>query len=198
MRNAPANSICVVCDDDETLESNIEETLINAYNLHKGAVAITFSLIRKDRNKKYPDAGKQIGFKDCLRTNSLQITFLRDEIILRHISFDINMGSGTGNGGGEENKFLLDIRRSGGKMFYTPIPIATVNPNANGSQWFKGYTSQFFINLGWTSRRLMGFFLGHVYIIYFLITHYKLYKNDMSFFKAFKYMLTGVYKRVNQ
>lgn len=48
------------------------------------------------------------------------------------------MGSGTGNGGGEENRFLLDCRKAGFKMFYIPKVIASIGKG--DSKWFKGYT----------------------------------------------------------
>lgn len=74
------------------------------------------------------------------------------------------MGSGTGNGGGEENMFMFSVKRKGLKMLYYPDYIATINPSP--SQWFKGYDKKYFENLGWTDRRLFGHLLGLIYLVY--------------------------------
>ena len=72
------------------------------------------------------------------------------------------MGSGTGNGGGEENRFMMDCYKTKLPMYYTPINIATVLPGE--SQYFHGYDNKWCRNFGWTTRRLLGLFLGSLYI----------------------------------
>ena len=48
-----------------------------------------------------------------LRVCSCQITFKRASIIDNKLIFDVKLGAGTGNGAGEENKFLLDCYDKG-------------------------------------------------------------------------------------
>lgn len=64
------------------------------------------------------------------------------------------MGSGTGNGGGEEKMFMFAIKKQGLEMFYYADIIATVNPGE--SQWFQGYNEKYFEKQGWSNRRLFG------------------------------------------
>ena len=99
------------------------------------------------------------------------------------------MGSGTGNGGGEEIKFLLDCRKNGFKMYYHPYCITTVHQNE--SQWFHGYTDAYFENFGWTSRRLFGSFIGFAYIAYFMLSHGDIIKKDNSVWNAFLHSIKG-------
>lgn len=189
IRNAWGD-ICLICDDDETIADDCEEKILRAYSENPDAALIAFALIRKDNGKIYPKEKRSLGFKQILKTCSLQLTFSRDLIKTNHIWFDEKMGSGTGNGGGEENMFMLSIRRKGLKMLYYPQLIATVNPGA--SQWFQGYTKTFFENLGWTDRRIFGTSLGLLYLFYWIIFRRSKYAQDgLSTFQAMKYSLKG-------
>jgi len=88
------------------------------------------------------------------------------------------MGSGTGNGAGEENKFLMDCKRVGLKMMYQPSRIGKLL--STDSQWFQGFNSNYFENLGWASRRVMGNVRSLLYVGYFIIAHYKIYKKEIT------------------
>lgn len=181
------SDICLVCDDDERLEDNYFSMINEGYETYPDADVILFSI--NVGHHEFPSVSKKVDFKTLLRSNSPQITFKRDVINKRGISFDVKMGSGTGNGGGEEIKFLLDCRKKGLKMFYHPNCIATVQQNE--SQWFHGYTDTYFINFGWTSRRLFGSFVGFVYILYFILSHKVLIRKDNTVMNAFRCSLKG-------
>ena len=68
--------------------------------------------------------------------------------------------------------------------------MATVNTGE--SMWFKGYTEKYFRNVGWASRRVYeNGVLTIAMICYYGFVKYKLYKTEMSYFQAMKYMLQG-------
>ena len=188
IRNSTSD-VCLICDDDEWLENDYEHTILSAYEENSKADVIAFALIRKDVVKTYPAVKKSLGFIQILKTSSLQISFKRDLQGRKNISFDEKMGSGTGNGAGEENKFLLDCRRAKCRMLYYPGVIATVNKAE--SQWFKGYDEKYFFNHGWSNRRSMGGFLSLAYILYYTVSHYSFYSSDVSFLRAFVCELKG-------
>lgn len=194
LRNATGD-ICLICDDDECLHDNYEQLILEGYQDCCDPDVLAFSLLRKNlRHKKiYPTIQKTLNFQQILRTSSLQISFKRTVIINNQITFDEKMGSGTGNGGGEEVKFLLDCRRKKLKLFYHPNCIATINPGE--SKWFNGYTNHFFENLGWSSRRIHGAFLSFIYCFYFVISHQTLYKKENSFYNALKYIYKGWFSK---
>ena len=186
--------ICQICDDDETLPDDYENVIIEAYNQNKNAGVITFALNRLDVEMSYPVAKMSLGFKEILRTSSLQITFSRNLLRKTDIRFDEKMGSGTGNGGGEENHFLLDCRKAGFKMLYIPEIIATVNKGE--SKWFKGYTEKYFRDRGWTSRRNLGFFMGYAFVLYNVINHrHEFTKDGLSLGKVLLNMNKGFFEK---
>lgn len=186
--------ICQICDDDETFPDNYEDIIIDAYNQNLGASVITFALNRLDVEKPYPVEKRSLGVKEILRTSSQQITFLRNLLGKTSIRFDEKMGSGTGNGGGEENRFLLDCRKARLKMLYVPYVIATVNKGK--SQWFKGYTEKYFRDRGWASRRCLGLFMGYAFVLYNIINHRKAFtENGFSFGKVLLNMNKGFFEK---
>lgn len=184
--------ICQICDDDQTVSEDGEDVICNVYKEHPEVDVITFSLVRKDGNKKYPNNEQYINFIQMLKTNSLQITFRKEAILKKYIEFDINMGSGTGNGGGEENKFLFDCKRKGIKLFYSPQKIATVLPSE--SQWHLGYTATYMRNQGWVSRKILGTFMGFLYCIYYGISHRKRY-TEINMFQAIYNLILGFFSK---
>lgn len=186
--------ICQICDDDETLPDNYEDVIVESYSQNKDAGVITFALNRLDTEKSYPVARMSLGLKEILRISSQQVTFSRNLLREAGIRFDEKMGSGTGNGGGEENRFLLDCRKAGFKMLYIPKVIATVN--AGESKWFKGYTEKYFRDRGWTSRRNLGLIKGYLFILYNWFHHRKIYTNDgVSFVGVLKNMIVGFFEK---
>lgn len=191
LQSAPEDSICLLADDDETFVDNLEEIVSATFSQRPQADLIAFSLKRDDleNGKHYPDTERKLRFKQILSTSSLQLAFCKASITRLGIQFDEKMGSGTGNGGGEENKFILDFRRKGASLIYVPCCIATVNPGE--SQWFKGYSPRHVQNVGWSSRRAIGPFIGFLYINYWVLTHRLFYKKDISPINAYINIVKG-------
>lgn len=185
--------ICQICDDDQTVVENGEDLITKAYEKHLDASVICFSLIREDIEKKYPTEEQNMTFKQILKANSLQITFRKKDIVEKGILFDNKLGSGTGNGGGEENKFLFDCKKSGLKLFYSPDIIGTVLPSE--SQWFQGYTEKFMRNQGWSIRRILGSYTGFLYCLHYGISHRHKYDDHMNVLNALKYLYKGYFEK---
>lgn len=186
MRNA-IGDICILSDDDEELVDGYETVIRNAYKTHPEADLITFAFERND--KQFSDTPRKHTFKSLLKTSSVEITFLLNSIFEENILFDEKMGSGTGNGAGEENMFMFTCKRKGLKMYYEPIKIGRLL--STDSAWFKGFTPRFFENYGWSTRRFMGAFLSVFYILYYLVVHFNLYSNEITVYQAFKSCMKG-------
>lgn len=184
--------ICLICDDDESLENNYVETIINAFNRYPDFDIITFN-VKLPRKKIYPSSEKRVGYIRAMKIHSVEIAFRRKNILTKGIYFDEQMGTGTGNGGGEENKFLFDCLKKGLKIRLFPQLIASVSQKE--SQWFHGYTDSYFINRGWTNKRLLGMPLACCYSFYFSIVKYRKYRSDNSFLHALICQLKGVFKK---
>lgn len=181
--------ICLIADNDEIFDDDVEEKILKVYQELPQADIIVFNLHNKPtklKNKIY-----KLKRLECLRVCSLQITFRRKSIAYNNLKFDIKLGAGTGNGAGEENKFLLDAYDKGLKIYHYPINIATMVDNE--STWFNGYDEEYFYKHGMTTRYILGFWLSCAYALYFLIFKYGLYKQKISIFSATKSMLCGIF-----
>ena len=182
--------ICLICDDDECLFDDYPQKIIDSYKEEPKADIIAFSLDRKDHPKVFPNKKFKLGFKSIGQISSQQISFKRIAIENADISFDVKMGSGTGNGGGEENMFLHTCRKKGLKMIYIPKVIATILATGK-SKWFKGYTNDYFRNLGWVTRRIHGTFVGALYLCMWFLKHRKMYGADNTTLNAVKNVCIG-------
>ena len=127
---------------------------------------------------------------ELFHVSSVRITFKRKSILHKGILFDINMGSGTGNGGGEEIDFLLRCYKAGLKIYYMPLEIATMKES--GSQWFWGFNDDFFYQRGTSTRHMLGLPLSVLYAFYYVFTHKKMYIKDISMKRALEMTLKGI------
>lgn len=193
IRNAWGD-LCLIADDDEIFEDDIEKIIIKSFNNYPKASLIAFSLRWVDVNVNYPSKSMTLRFKNLLQISSVQICFKLKEVINNSILFDEKMGSGTGNGGGEENHFMLDCRKLGFEMWYCPDIIATISKG--DSKWFKGYTEKYFRDRGWTSRRMLGGFYGLLFIWYNVIRHgHEFTKDSMNLFEVIVCMHQGYFEK---
>ncbi len=126
IRNAWAD-ICLLCDDDEVIVDEAEQIILRSYEDNIKVGLIAFSLKRNDIVRTYPTKQADLSFIQILRTSSQQITFSKKLMGDDLVWFDEEMGSGTANGGGEETKFMFDLKKRGYKLLYIPEIIAVVN-----------------------------------------------------------------------
>lgn len=190
---AKGHDIVLICDDDEVLADRYNDEIINAYN-RQDADVIAFAIRCDQYSRTYSEKELNLGFSEILKTSSQQISCSLNAIGAKQIAFDEKMGSGTGNGPGEETKFLLSCRKQGLKMRYNPYCVATIIKG--DSQWFHGYTEKYFQNQGWVDRRLLGPVLGLAYIFYWTLFRKSEYKNDgISVSTALKNSLKGYFSK---
>ena len=178
---------CLICDDDELLYEGYTEKIECAYQKYPDADIICFKVIFQ--GKTYSPKAYRIGFLRALRVSSVQMCLKLKSIKKAMVSFDVNFGSGTPVGSGEENIFLYDCLKKGLKVYYVPIVIGEVSQIE--SKWFKGFSEDYFIHRGQIIYRLMKN-IGFFYCLYFSLTKYRLYKSNMSRKKAFFLMLKGM------
>jgi len=182
--------ICLVCDDDEVLEDDYEFFIKKAYEELPKVSVIALRIKRKDSYPQtFPDGITKLGLRTIFKTSSQQITFKREVVNRYSIRFDEKMGSGTGNGGGEETKFLLDLKRRGENIFYYPALISTIYPGV--SQWYHGCDEKFLCDKGWAIKRTIGPLGGMAYNIYYSITHRNIFDRGVTVWSAFRAMCKG-------
>lgn len=182
--------VCLLCDDDEVFVDDYDSKIINAYKNLPLADVIIFKMA--NRSPSFKDKVIRLKFPKTMKVSSWQISFKRESLLKTGVRFDLFLGAGSGNGAEEELKFLLDCQRSGLKIYYVPEVIASVAQTQ--STWFKGFSEEFFENRGTTTRYILGPVISTLYAVYYAIFKYKLYKNDISFFKALGSTLKGIRK----
>lgn len=132
---------------------------------------------------------KNINKFSSFKVSSVQMAFRLKKIWEKNIFFNEKFGAGAEYISGEENLFLLECLRKGLKIKYVPVKIADLY--IGNSSWFKGYNEKYFKTKGafsYCSFRK----LWWLYILQFALRKYKLYKNELSFFNALKFMSEGM------
>lgn len=183
-----SSDICLLCDDDEELADDYEDLILDAFGKTKQADIIAFNIKRP--SKKPFDSVHKLGYVEALKVSSVHIAFKRKEIQKNNIHFDIKLGSGSGNGGGEDTKFMKDCRDKGLSQWSNPSFIGSLN-NTSKSLWFHGFDKQYFIDFGWTSHRVYGGIFSVFTIMFYTIKHLKDYCSEVSLYNAIKYSFIG-------
>ena len=165
---------CLLCDDDEVLENDY---------------------VDKREGKKYPVKRQNVNYLNSLHISSVQMVVKRESIIKYNVKFDENFGAGSPNGAGEENIFMFDCLKKNMKIYYIPIVIGTLLPSE--STWFNGFNKEYFVKRGRIFRRLFGFY-GYVHSLYFAISKYRRYKNQLSLTQAIALLYRGMYQIDNK
>lgn len=159
---AIANSsrdILLLCDDDEILNDDYSARIVRAFRENNDSI-IAF---RFDSPKKsYPNAARKINIVNAGRLTSHQIAMRRDDIVSNGIRFNEKMGSGTGNGAGEENKFVVDCLKKELTCKYVPELIGRIVDGQ--SQWFSGYNKKYWIDRGWAYKMIHGRIRGLLFV----------------------------------
>ncbi len=189
MENAEGD-ICLFCDDDEKFVPGYREKILRLFRKIPDADIIAFAISGQPcRLKQRP---QRLHYLQLLKIKSVQIAFQRETVLFSGVRFDKFMGAGSGNGAQEENKFLLDCRKAGLRIYYVPLEIAAVAQER--STWFSGYTEDFFYKRGVATRYMMGLPLSFLYAVYYVAVKYPIYRSDITMKKAAVSTLRGIVK----
>lgn len=192
IKYAPLNSICVLCDEDEVLKDDYVSIILSAYGKYHADVLL-FDVLHSDYKTRLTVPQGKITFKKILSSHSVQISFRKEAVQKSTVIFDEKMGAGTGNGGGEEIKFLYDLYKKGIEMFSDNTVIAQLLPS--DSSWFNGYDEKFFLNYGWSTHRWAGSLIGYAYIWYYVIVHHRDYADQCSIVSVIKNLHIGFFSK---
>lgn len=181
--------ICVLTDDDVTYIPEFEKIIEKEYEKNKNYDIICFFVESNNNERKVKRMfTSRIGKIRAMRICSFQITFKRKSIVDKNIKFDENYGAGTNYNRGEETIFLWECIEKGLKVKFINKKIADVNQTE--SSWFKGYDEEYFEKQGAIFYRL-SHKMYFILILQFAVRKYKLYKKQLNFIQAVKYMIKG-------
>jgi len=195
IRNATAD-ICVLADDDEEFLDEYEQVIKDSFNENRRCSVIRFQVRGINKQfKKYPNKSIKIGYLLALKVSSVEIAFIRKDIVQNNILFDELLGSGTKYMMGEENVFLFNCLSNNLKIVFVPKAIANIYIGA--SSWFNGYNKEYFIGRG-ASFAAMSRRFSLPLIFQFSIRKYRLFRNETAFFESIIYMLKGRRQYLNK
>lgn len=181
--------VCIIADDDQLFDDGLENTVIAEYLKQPDSDVLIFGA--RYKKKQISINPKELGYIDLMRVSSVQITFKRGSV-LGKVRFDTKLGAGTPNGAGEENKFLLDCRKAGLKMNFTPITLFAMRETGTPSTWLHGFNEDFFYKRGMVARYTYGFWFTMLYVPYYIVSHRK--RLDCSLWKAMQASLRGSFE----
>lgn len=184
--------ILLFADDDEIFEDEAEKIILDAFHAVDADI-IAFDLHNYPKNFKREI--RKLHLLETLKISSCQIACKREAIERAKLKFDINLGAGTPNGAGEENKFLWDAYKAGLSVFYVPRCIASLREKE--STWFSRFDREYFYKRGKVTGYFMGRLWALIYASYFVVFKYRIYKQDCSFKEALIFMLKGIYSEKN-
>ena len=183
--------ICLICDDDEILSDDYPCDITKSFEVDSDVDIIAFQI--SDSGKNFPKNKRNIGYIGALKLASWQLAFKRNSISNNNIKFDETLGSGVSKAGGEENKFVYDCLRKGLKIIFAPITIGRMIESE--SQWFHGFTPEYFFDRGIMTKKLMGRSLACLYAVYFIFKKYPLYRHDINMTSAINKLFRGIFAR---
>jgi glycosyltransferase involved in cell wall biosynthesis len=188
--------VCVIADDDLIYKDNYVEIISNAYNKYPEADIIAFNV--PSTNPERPTSvlrNDNVNFITSMKLASFQLTVKRNSIVENQISFKTLFGAGARYTCGEENILLIECLKKGLTIKFVNEEIAIVDHME--STWYQGFNEKMFITKGAMFYE-MSPSLSYLLITQFAVRKWKLYKKDVSFLDAFKFMIKGIndYKRI--
>jgi glycosyltransferase involved in cell wall biosynthesis len=188
--NNADGDICIFCDNDVEYVPNYQEIILEEYRNNPDYGIIVFFVERRRRlnSKPYFKKRKKIGYLTSMKIFSPEITFRREILDRKKIRFNPEFGAGAKYSMGEENIFLYECLKKGIKILYVPIKIAKLRDEE--STWFKGYTRKYFHDIGAVYYAMSKSF-SLLFIVQFWLRKYRVYKSQISFMNAIKFMLQG-------
>lgn len=186
--NATQN-ICIVTDDDTVMHSNYAEIVNSAYEENPHADIIVFRAETFNGNffnHKYPKNKKIVRFRDIFKVSSIEITFKRESIINKKISFNENFGLGTNYNSGEEAIFLRDALKKNLNIIFVPKTIVYHQELSTGVRFDK----QLFLGKGALIFEVFGFlsfFINFIFCLKKKIEH----RREFNLFEGIFYSYKG-------
>lgn len=186
--------ICIFADNDMKFVDNYENIIRNAYKKNPKADGILFYVENTNKNR---EENKKIGNKklnkiDIMRARIYELTLKKETINKvkeKGIKFDTNIGPGTKILKGEETVFLAELLNNNFKLYSVNQKIGIVGDS--NSSWFTGYNKKYLQDQGIIFYKVFPKYYK-IIILQYVIRKYKLYKNNLNIFKAYKEMIYGI------
>ncbi len=178
--------ICIFCDNDVEYVKDYQQIILEEYEKHPEYDMIVFHVESEINPVPCYPSPRSITYLTSGRIISYEISFKRDSV--KGIRMNERIGAGTRYRMGEENAFLYECLRQGLKIYYVPRQIARLRYEP--STWYSGFNKDFFIARG-ASFHAMTSRYSLLLVAQYAVRKHKLYRKNVSFFQAVRYMLEG-------
>lgn len=178
--------VVLLCDDDECLVNDYENIILDNFKKFPSYDIIAFNFIHPYRSFSLKTF--DVGYLQAPKLASWQLAIHKNKK-LDLVNFCEKMGSGTGNGGGEEIKFIIDCLKNKCRIKYIPTFIGKVAQTE--SMWFNGYNRKYWVNRGWESKMIFGYIIGYLYLWYTCLLRAWKIDNENNIFSIIAWMHKG-------
>ena len=187
------SDIIHICDDDLNFKNNFVEIIKEEYLKNKNADIITFQAENEKWEKHFQVKKWEHNRFSILRIWSWGITFKRNKVLEKNISFDENFWLWEKYPVWEENIFLTDCYKKWLKIYHSDKSIV-IHPDESSWIDYKNREDLVIARIK-LFKRLFWFLWWFAWIFYFTILHYKYYKKYFSIKKfiilSFKSLVNG-------
>ena len=181
--------VCVLADDDMRFNNGYYDLVVKAFNELKKADIIIFNLdenpVKAYKNIKICKITK----RNYGKYGAARITFRREKVLLKSISFNLLFGGGAKYNAGEDSLFLKRCLDSGLRIYAVPYSLAFLN-NDRPSTWFKGIDDKYFYDKGVLYGCLYNK-TANIMAFYHCFKHRKMFK-EYGWLKGYKMMKKGI------
>lgn len=183
--------ICIFADEDLTYVDGYKEIIANAFMNNPEADMILFNVPSK--NSKRPThiitKNKRVRWFNCLKYGVVKMAIRTESIRNANVYFSLNFGGGAKYGSGEDSLFIAQCIKSGLKVYTNTNIIGYVSQEE--SSWFEGYTDKYFMDKGALYNNLSRRW-NRLLCLQFCIRHRNMFKNQKSWFDAYKLMIKSI------
>lgn len=183
--------ICLLADDDVVYNDDYESMILQAFRENPHADVIVFNVPSLNKNRKGApliEKVSSINFFNFMRYGAFNIAFKKESINKANIFFSLLYGGGAKYSAGEDTLFLYECLNRGLKVIASPKEIGKVKHE--DSTWFYGFNEKYFLDKGVLYTNLSKR-LSYFLILQFAIRKHRIYRENMKFFDAVKYMFKG-------
>ncbi len=184
--------VLLFADDDTVYVDGYERIITEAFEKLPQADAIIFNIetigahVGRRENQKI----KRVRFYNALNYGTTRIAVKAQAVHRNNLSFHTCFGGGTRYGCGEDTLFIVDMLKSGMKLYTYPACIA--KQYQYESTWFNGYNEKYLHDKGALFAAISKPF-AKLLCLQDLVRHKTIYRScGMSFQEAYRVMKDGV------
>lgn len=176
-------------DDDTFFYNECPNIVRNAFKECPDADGIIFNLDSNFIHRKENNKIKRVRLYNSFAYGTARLAVRRSSILKKNILFSLNFGGGTRYSSGEDTLFIVDMLRSGLKLYTYPVSIGITDDTS--STWFDGYTEKYFYDMGALYYAISKSFCKMLCLQY-LIRHKSYKEGGLSFTRAYRLMKQGM------